>query len=75
LGPADEGVHIAEGNLTVDRRLLARFDGDADQCRIAEGTYAVAVGRAADPLELTVSDGERTHRVCHGATSPNQVAR
>jgi len=76
LGPAGEGVRIAAGNLTVDRRLLARVEGDAEQWHIAERTYTVAVGRAADdPLELTVSDGERTHRVCHGATSPNQAAR
>ena len=39
--------------LTADPRLLARFDGDARQWRITEGTYKVAVGKAADALELT----------------------
>jgi beta-glucosidase len=39
--------------LTADPRLLARFDGDAGQWRIDEGTYKVAVGKAADTLELT----------------------
>ena len=39
--------------LTVDPRLLARFDGDAGKWRIDEGTYRVAVGEAADSLELT----------------------
>jgi beta-glucosidase len=39
--------------LTADRRLLARFDADASQWHIAAGTYKVAVGKAADDLELT----------------------
>jgi beta-glucosidase len=39
--------------LTADPRLLARFDGDAGQWRITRGTYKVAVGKAADALELT----------------------
>jgi beta-glucosidase len=39
--------------LTADRRLLARFDGDAGQWHIAAGTYEVAIGKAADNLELT----------------------
>jgi len=43
--------------LTADRRLLARYDGDAGQWHIAEGTYKIAVGKAADELELT---GETT---------------
>jgi beta-glucosidase len=38
--------------LTADRRLLARFDGDAGQWHIAEGTYNVALGKAANSLEL-----------------------
>jgi beta-glucosidase len=42
-----------EVTLTADRRLLARFDGDAGQWRIDGGTYKVAVGKAADALELT----------------------
>ena len=33
--------------------LLARFDADAEQWNIDGGTYTVAVGRAADALELT----------------------
>jgi beta-glucosidase len=39
--------------LTADPRLLGRFDGDARQWRITEGTYKVALGKAADALELT----------------------
>jgi hypothetical protein len=39
--------------LTADRRLLARFDDTPGQWHIAEGKYEVAVGRAADALELT----------------------
>jgi beta-glucosidase len=39
--------------LTADPRLVARFDSRASQWRITEGTYAVAVGKAADTLELT----------------------
>jgi beta-glucosidase len=39
--------------LTADPRLLARFDGDAEQWRIEEGVYVVALGRAADDLGLT----------------------
>jgi hypothetical protein len=38
----------------ADRRLLARFDGG---WHIAEGTYKVAVGKAADAFALT---GEAT---------------
>lgn len=39
--------------MTADPRLLARFDGDAGQWHIDEGTYKVAVGKAADALDLT----------------------
>jgi beta-glucosidase len=39
--------------VTADPRLLARFDGASGQWRIAEGTYRVALGRAADDLTLT----------------------
>jgi beta-glucosidase len=39
--------------LTADPRLLARFDGGAGQWHIEEGTYKVAVGKAADDLVLT----------------------
>jgi beta-glucosidase len=57
-----ERVEVGPGesrsvNLTADRRLLARYDGDAGQWHIATGTYKVAVGKAADDLELT---GEAT---------------
>jgi len=38
--------------LTADRRLLARYDGAANRWRIDEGSYQVAVGSAADTLEL-----------------------
>jgi beta-glucosidase len=40
-----------EVTLTADRRLLARFD--VDQWHVAEGTYGVALGAAADDLRLT----------------------
>jgi beta-glucosidase len=43
--------------LSADPRLLARFDGDAGQWHVEAGAYAVAVGKAADDLELT---GETT---------------
>jgi beta-glucosidase len=39
--------------VTADRRLLARFDGNAGQWHIDEGTYKVAVGKAADAVDLT----------------------
>jgi beta-glucosidase len=40
--------------VTVDPRLLARFDGgDAGRWRIIEGTHQIALGRAADDLVLT----------------------
>jgi beta-glucosidase len=39
--------------VTADRRLLARFDGDVGQWHVDGGTYTVAVGSAADALELT----------------------
>ena len=39
--------------LTADPRLLARFDGGVGQWRITEGTYTVAIGKAADTLDLT----------------------
>jgi beta-glucosidase len=43
--------------LTADRRLLAQFDVDAGQWHIAEGSYTIALGSAADALDLT---GETT---------------
>jgi beta-glucosidase len=39
--------------VTAERRLLARFDGNAGQWHIDEGTYKVALGKAADALDLT----------------------
>jgi beta-glucosidase len=44
-----------EVTLTVDPRLLARFDGQANQWRITEGTHQIALGRSADELVLTGS--------------------
>jgi beta-glucosidase len=41
--------------LTADPRLLAHFDGDAGQWRIAEGTYQIALGKSADDLTLTAA--------------------
>lgn len=39
-------------SLTADPRLLARFDGNTDQWRIAAGTYTIAVGKNAEDLVL-----------------------
>ena len=39
--------------VTADPRLLARYDSQAGQWRITEGTYQVALGPAADMLRLT----------------------
>ena len=55
-----ERVELAPGEsrevtLTADPRLLARFDGAANQWRITEGTHAVALGRSAGDLVLTGS--------------------
>jgi beta-glucosidase len=41
--------------LSADPRLLARFDGQANQWRIIDGTHAVALGRSAGDLVLTDS--------------------
>jgi beta-glucosidase len=46
-----ESEHVT---VTADPRLLARYDGARKQWRITEGTYRVALGRAADNLVLTV---------------------
>src|SRR5690606_6114932 len=50
----------AQVSVTADPRLLARFDGTADQWHIAGGTYRVAVGKNAEELtleaEATVTD-------------------
>jgi beta-glucosidase len=57
-----ERVELAPGEsrqvtVSADPRLLARFDGDAGQWHIAEGTYQVGVGKAADSIDL---DAEAT---------------
>jgi beta-glucosidase len=39
--------------ITMDPRLLARFDGDAGQWRIAEGAHSFALARSATDLVLT----------------------
>jgi beta-glucosidase len=49
LGPGES----RRVTLTADPRLLARFDGEAERWHIAEGTYEVAVGKAADAPTLT----------------------
>lgn len=41
--------------LAVDPRLLARFDGNANQWRITGGAYQIALGRSAGDLVLTGS--------------------
>jgi beta-glucosidase len=38
--------------LTAEPRLLARYDVDAGQWHIAEGTHRIALGKAADDLVL-----------------------
>jgi len=39
--------------LTVDPRLLARFDGDTGRWHLAAGTYQIALAKAADSIVLT----------------------
>jgi beta-glucosidase len=41
--------------LAVDPRLLARFDPEANQWRVAEGMYQIALGKSAADLVLTGS--------------------
>jgi beta-glucosidase len=53
-----ERVELAPGasrSVTVmaDPRLLARFDGQANQWRIVDGIHTVAVGKSANDLVLT----------------------
>ena len=55
-----ERVELAPGasrtvTISADPRLLARFDGSANQWRITEGTHVVAVGKSAGDLVLTGS--------------------
>jgi len=52
-----ERVELAPGAsrrliLDADPRLLARYDARAGGWHIAQGTYRVALGRAADDLVL-----------------------
>jgi beta-glucosidase len=52
-----ERVELSPGetrrvSLSADPRLLARFDADAGQWRITEGTHTVAVGKSAEELVL-----------------------
>jgi hypothetical protein len=46
-------------------QLLARSDGDAKQWHIADATYGVAVGKAADAFELR--DGHRLKEALFGS--------
>jgi beta-glucosidase len=39
--------------VKANPRLLARYDGDVGQWRIAGGTHRIALGKAADHLVLT----------------------
>jgi beta-glucosidase len=39
--------------IAAEPRLLARFNAETAQWRIADGTHAVAVGRSAGDLVLT----------------------
>jgi beta-glucosidase len=48
LGPGES----RSVTMTVDPRLLARFDGQAGSWHIAGGTYRVALGRSADDLVM-----------------------
>jgi beta-glucosidase len=41
--------------LTTDPRLLARFDGEANQWRITDGAHEIALGKSANNLVLTGS--------------------
>jgi beta-glucosidase len=56
LGPGES----ATVTITADRRLLARFDGQAGSWHMAGGTYRVALGRSADDLvanaEVTLAE-------------------
>src|SRR5215467_4194999 len=53
-----ERVELAPGEsrqvtISADPRLVARFDRHAGQWHIAEGTYRVGLGKAADSIGLT----------------------
>jgi hypothetical protein len=51
-GTEDWQDNVLARAITADPRLLARYDGKAGHWHIAGGVYAVAVGMAADALEL-----------------------
>jgi beta-glucosidase len=44
-----------EVTLTADPRLLARFDGTANQWSLADGEYEIALGKSAGDLVLTAT--------------------
>lgn len=53
-----ERVQLSPGEscrvtVTADPRLLARFDADADQWRISDGIYSIALGKSANDFVLT----------------------
>jgi beta-glucosidase len=61
-----ERVALAPGEartvtVSADPRLLARYDDAAGRWHVAGGTYAIALGRAADDLVLT-AQAELTER-------------
>jgi beta-glucosidase len=51
-----------EVTVTADPRLLARYDGGTGRWHITGGTHRVALGRAADALEIT-AEAELTERL------------
>jgi beta-glucosidase len=51
LGPGE----ARSVTVTADPRLLARYDADAGQWHIADGTYRIVLGKAADDLVLTAA--------------------
>jgi beta-glucosidase len=62
-----ERVDLAPGasrtlTIAADPRLLATFDGKADQWRLASGTYRVALGKSAGEL-VSTSDVAVTGRL------------
>ncbi|HEY8370277.1 MAG TPA: glycoside hydrolase family 3 C-terminal domain-containing protein, partial [Thermodesulfobacteriota bacterium] len=62
-----ERVEVAPGEsktvtVTADPRLLARFDGERQQWRVAGGAHRIAVGKSAGDLVLT-AEAQLTARV------------
>ena len=69
-----ERVELAPGasrtvTVTADPRLLARFDGKANQWRIAAGTHHVALGRSAG--DLGVDGGGAADGSCIWQVTPS----